>query len=381
MIGTNLSIKDDLDELDEIVDDSIFGKGLLTFPSHISSVRHGMFAAQTEQLVNVKNPDFPLVFTNYENVIGEFSSAYLRADTDYNIIAKIEKFPGLPDTPYILVLRDLITGKFHVEQRQVGRRLTEHYGYHFNNTSIDSFNEGETIKKDTVLYHSTSYDDAMNYRYGINVDCVYMIEAHTIEDAYFVSQSTAERLSAYEYDDVSISLNDNDVLINYHGNDKTYKSFPDIGDHIKDGIIAVKRRIDYSRILYDFKKENLRVILDNSSDTPYYVKGTVKDIDIYSNRPIEDLMNSECNGQIIHYLRLQNAYYTTIISILGEIIESGATCSDDLTYLYRRASDIMNPDVKWRTGKNKIYNNLIINFFVEHECPATEGLKLCGRFG
>ena len=48
-----------------------------------------------------------------------------------------------------------------------------------------------------------------------------------------------------------------------------YKSFPDIGEEVKDSIIAVKRRISYAQAPFELKEENMTKIL--STDEPFYV--------------------------------------------------------------------------------------------------------------
>ena len=50
-----------------------------------------MFANHIAQYVHLKEPEFPKVFTNFENQVGEYSVAYKKADDNYEVIAKIIK--------------------------------------------------------------------------------------------------------------------------------------------------------------------------------------------------------------------------------------------------------------------------------------------------
>ena len=64
-------LKQRLEEMDEQFygKDDIFGMTLLTNPGYISSARNIMFTNHLKQLLNLLNPDFPRVFTNYENIV------------------------------------------------------------------------------------------------------------------------------------------------------------------------------------------------------------------------------------------------------------------------------------------------------------------------
>ena len=53
--------------------------------------RLNMFSNHINQLVHLKTPEFPKVFTNFENQIGEYSTAYKKAISDYKILFKIVK--------------------------------------------------------------------------------------------------------------------------------------------------------------------------------------------------------------------------------------------------------------------------------------------------
>ena len=78
-------------------------------------------------------------------------------------------------------------------------------------------------------------------------------------------------------------INDNDYPLNLYGDDEVYKSFPDIGEPIKNGILFSCRRKFNNQVLYDFKSERLRHAA--SDDKSFFVEGVVVDLDIYCNNP------------------------------------------------------------------------------------------------
>ena len=68
-----------------------------------------------------------------------------------------------------------------------------------------------------------------------------------------------------------------------------YKSFPHIGEKIKDKQLLTKRRLNCSQILFDFSDHNTQEVMP--SDTTTYVDGAVVDIDIFCNKPRDEIRN------------------------------------------------------------------------------------------
>ena len=137
------------------------------------------------QFVNLVNPDFPRVFTNYENIVGKYSTGYYKAKEKAVVVDKIPRFnDGINDNHlYFLFTYDKKNDKYDLIVKQQVEDLTEKFGYAYDNTVLDSKEPGEVIQKDEILYKSTSYDEEMNYCYGKNVTLMYAMDTFTIEDA------------------------------------------------------------------------------------------------------------------------------------------------------------------------------------------------------
>ena len=167
-------------------------------------------------------------------------------------------------------------------------------------------------------------------------------------------------------DTVKVSINDNDFLLDIYGNDETgYKGFPDIGEEVSKQIICTKRRIQNTQILYDMKKSNMKKI-SPLNDKSFFTKGWVTDIDIYSNKELDEIPRTEYNEQIIYYLENQTRYYQELFDICEEILNSGSKYSDDIGFIYRRAKNILDPDYKWKDN-DTVFNNIIIDFRVDRD--------------
>ena len=374
------NLKDELLEADKKLTGSLslLGMSMLTQPAYINSMRSVMFTSHLKQFVNLENPDFPGFFTNGENTVGKYSSAHKEAKHKTTVFRKIIKYGDILDTPYVytLFVFDEKKNEYDVITRKDAENLTENFGFSYNNEYIDSLNEGDVIPKGTTIYKSKSYDENMDYGYGLNIKTMYTSDPYTSEDACVVSESLAKRMTSIELNTVSIGLNQNEFLLKmYSKSNDEYKCFPDIGEYAY-GEVAVKRTLFKDQLLTDFKDSSLNKIFD--SDISYYKNGKVIDIDVYCNNP--EIEENPFNSQILKYLRSQNEYYEQIKNTCEEIMESGYKYSKQINYLYKRASEFLDDDKKW-TDKDSVFSNLRIDITVKNIIPIQVGQKLTGRYG
>ena len=379
-IRNGLNMKNELDAKNVEFDhsDAFLGKDLLTYPNRMNSSRGIMFGSHIEQFVVLAEPEVPRIFTNYENEVGKYSSSYKKSDRKWTVVEKISKFKDKPDYNYLLVVKDE-DNNYDIIERKIGERLTEQYCYLNNNTVIDSKTKNSTIEPDEMLYHSTSFDEDGNYCYGVNAKAVYLIDNPTIEDAFVISESLAKKLDSHYIESVEININTNDILCNLYGDDKNYKSFPDVGESTDNEILTARRRVNYDTALYDLKSENLRRII-NGTDSIFYADGEVIDINIYSNQDINELKINTFNDQLVHYIEAQEMYNMHIVNALKPIInDPNNTCSTNLTYAYRRAKDSLDKNTTW-IDKSE-FEGAIVVFTVLKRNHIHVGSKIVGRYG
>jgi hypothetical protein len=264
-----------------------------------------------------------------------------------------------------------------VIERRPSESLTENFGYEYVNDVIDSFDVGDEITKDTILYKSTSYDEDMNYGYGRNALTLYTLDPFTSEDAAIASESFCEKMTSIETDEIEVLLNNNDYFINMYGDNKSYKPIPDIGEVVSDRLCAV-RRLFNNQVLYDFKESSLSEI--HEGDLIFFVDKNVEviDITIYNNN--EEIIDNPFNAQINKYLRSQNKYYRKIYNTCKKIINSGKEYSQDIDYLYKRSQEFLDTKKKWRSSDSE-FNNLKIVISVKRDAKLSIGCKITGRYG
>ena len=383
--SNNAFLKDKLTELDEKFkgDDSVFGMTLLTRTGYISGNRSIMTTGHLKQAMTPICPEVPKVFTEYENMVGKYSTGIKKASREWRVVDKIYKFEE-NNHLYTLIVKDEQTGYYDVIEKKLVENLTEKFGFRYNTEELDKIQVGDLIPKDSVLFKSTSYDEYNNYRFGVNATFCYTSDVKTTEDAILVSKSFADKFRCVEVESITVSVNDNDVLINLYGDENNYKCFPDIGETIKDKIICATRRINNDQIFYDFKETNLRKI-NFSEDvlcTEQGSGGKIIDIRVYSNKTLEEMEINEYHAQVTKYYKNELRYFKELVESTQDVVHENKDHSRNYNYVYKKSKDVLDENVKWceQQGK-KPFSNMIIEFIVEREVPLKEGSKITGLFG
>jgi len=368
--------------------------------------RINMFANHVNQFVHLVKPEFPRVFTNFENQVGEYSIAYKQAKEDFKIIAKIVK----NDYNYDLIIQYNNSKIYDIIHYRHAVNITEDYGYSVEDCISDK-KPGDSVYEKDFIYKSSNYDDDKNFSYGVNLKSVFLPYKNlTYEDGIVISESAARKLDAYKVEQTMFSINSNDILLNIYGDQYYYKSFPKVGDVIDQKILAVIRRKDHGKVLYDFQLEKL-MREDNKDDTIIYSNGgKIVDINIFSNRTIEDLEKNpnEFNAEIIGVYREEYNYYKQIAEELEKIIpvkdlteeerkkelkemghviahpvnreENPNKYTDELAYYWKLSHEYIDGKVQWR-HEGKSFDNFKIRFTILKESSLTIGAKLTGRYG
>ena len=356
---------------------------LLTFPTYNDAARMTMFGSHIQQRVVLNHTEFPKVFGNFENIVGEYSSYNQRAKSNYRVIDVIEKFPDIESGKDVqmklYIVYDMDHDIYDILERHDVENLTEKYGFQYDNSGINRFKVGDIIKEHDELSKPTSYDKFGNYGFGRNIKFTYECSQDTIEDAIKVSESLSKLLESTEVEEVKVPINDNDFLANYYGTNDEIKSFPDIGEPTKDKILCIKKRINKKQILYDMKTSNTKRCLND--DTPFYIEGVVSDIDIHFNKSLEDLDRSRYNAQLNSYIMMTYNFYDRVKEATQKIIDSGANCSDTVLYWNKRVKELSDPNFKCKDELGNTFSNIIMYVTVKRTVGLYVGQKLTGRYG
>lgn len=346
-----------------------------------SGSRKIMQGIQMEQATQLLNPEVPIISTGYENQFGELNSTFIVADYNYLVLAKIPKFESDPNNHYWLILLNMDNEELTCIERTGYKHITEFYGYLFNNQYLDSLILGDQIDRGTVMKKTISYDEFNNRAEGLNLTTMYLACEDVKEDPIIISESASKRFSTPLIEKVEVKINDNDILLNLYGTGKEYKTFPDIGQNVKDcTLCAVRREFKDEEALFSQSWERLKTHMSN--DTCYIVEGKVIDIDVFCNNP-EKLGTVMYNNQVkVYYDQVFN-FAKNFVESVDNIMKSAPeehkyTMSYDLQKQYRRCSDM----IKGKQFINdKVFNNIIMHIYVQQERPLERGDKITDRYG
>ena len=325
------------------------------------------------QAVVLKKGEKPLVFTNFENQIGSISHAYRVLDRRYEVLDVVDK-DEFGYSKYVIIKDD--DGKVDMIHIKDCHNITEEYGFVYKNY-LTNVKKGDILDKDTLVYHSTAYDENLNLTYGTNLKAIYYpMKGITYEDGIVISESAAKKLTHYTITEVTVSINTNDVLLNLYGDDTHYKCLPEIGSYTKDGVVCARRRLDYNTMLRSMTNESLRNI--DSPDTLFYARGEVVDIQVFCNNTKEALSKNDYNSQILDILADQEICNEKLFETIDKLRSSGAEMSDDLSYQYARIKDMMDESKRYIINGSS-FDNLVVKIKVKEEHPAKIGSKITNR--
>jgi hypothetical protein len=267
------------------------------------------------------------------------------------------------------------TNQLHVVERISYKHITESNGYLYDNKFLDSLRPTCVVPKGTVIKKSTGFDEYNNRMDGINLLTAYLSSDKSMEDGIVLSESAAKRFDSPLIHRVPIIINDNDILLNLYGDDMNYKTFPDIGEYIQDGILCSVRREKREERLFSQSYNRLRDIM--MSDEKYTLSGQVVDINIYSNNP-DALCDSYYNSQLKKYYDETYNMALQLVNVVEPLLD-GHTMTHDLQKLYYNCKYILEKRPYMKDKKN--FSNVIMEIVVMENIPIKKGDKLSNRYG
>ena len=352
----------------------------------VDSSRMYMFTSHIKQCLTLLNPQVPRISTGMENAIGKTNLAYCKLEGTWEVMAIIEKF-SFPEEKkndpefrknqiYMMVFYNKKEDKYEMIEKKISENKSERFGFVYDNSFIDSLKVGDKVT-DPILYKSTSYDEHMNYRYGINARVYYATCTDTIEDALVIRKGWADTVKTVEIDKIYIPINDNDVLLNTQGTDDQYKGFPNIGEEVNDSLVCATRRINKNHLLYDFQKNHTRELLDTDDD--YYTSkhAVITDCQVYYNGE-DEFPNNLFYHQMKQYYDDGNRYADAVTHWCNKIKKSGSKYSKKVTYYKSKYERWTDPEYKW-VHKEKPFSHILLEFSTCAENGLDFGGKLSGR--
>ena len=340
-----------------------------------SGSRALMSAIHVEHSMVLSNPEVPLVQTGYETAFGEASTSYVEADANWEVIYKISKFTFNPNH-YFLIVRDTETGIYDVIERVTYKHNTESYGYMWDNSRLDRLNIGDIIESGSIIKTSKGFDEYGSKENGVNLLTLYLSCGQNMEDSIIISETAAKKLETNLIKNTSITINDNDILLNLYGTPGTneYKTFPDIGQKIQNGVFCSIRRLENENVLFSLSQQRLRESM--ISDRDIIMEGYVADIDVYCNN-VEALGDSLYNQQLYKYYQERINFCKQVYELVGPI-----SMNNKMTYALQELYGICRDTILGKQFyKERQFNNVIMEITIMQPLPMQPGDKLSDRYG
>lgn len=366
-------------------DNSIIGISGLTWPIYTDASRIIMDVHHHSQRVVLDHTEFPRIFGNCENMFGHASTFNIKAKGDLLVHRIIEKFPFLDiprlAQPEVIIFYNKDREEYDLIYKQDVENLPEKYGFQYDHSILDALNEGDTLRAGTTMTRPTSYDEFDNYGFGANVNTMFRLNMWNLEDAITVSSRLAVSFISTNVYLVKIPLNDNNILGRIY--DNGHKCFPDVGDMIENNVLCTKKTLVSAQKLFDLKASNLKKTLP--SDIPFLTNGQVVDIDIYCNKPRNEIPNQQYNKQVMQYIDGDIEFHTRLYNETQELIESGKKVSDALRDWNSKCYKLLNKDENdgylIKDDMNSTFSNIVMYFLVKDKIGLERGQKMCGRYG
>lgn len=375
-----LNLFDEIDRAKQriTVPEQVLGKELIQpFPANSSGNRKIMYSVHTEQSMALCKPEVPFIQTGFENEFGTRSTSFQTADQSKTVLARVERYAMTPGHEYYLIVHNEETNTLDIIHRIGYKYITESFGYLINNSRLDDLVVGSIISKGEVVTKSGGFDEYNNRMDGLNVLLMYVAKNKTTEDAIEISESCAEKFKSPLIKKISFMINENDILLNLYGNNDIYKVIPDIGEEIKDGILAAVRRENKEEALFSQVFNKLQDI--NMSDEKITSNGKVVGIEIHTNNP--DLMeNSNYNTQLNMYYQDTRRFYDELIHTVNKLkMNYQCELGYDLQKLIHVGQQVLD-GVKFNLDNN-VYSNLQMDIYILEENKLHIGDKLTNRYG
>ena len=346
------------------------------FVNRTDASRILMFTSHFAQCITLNNPDRPRVFTRFENRIGDYSSAIVKAPAEYEILDIFEKNP----LNKVFAVRETESERVHIIFTPRVKHLTENFGYRYQYPLLDGKEKNETLSKGSIIRSYPCRDNEGNFRYGKNLKTFYTNDSgKTYEDGIIISESAAQKMSHTAVHRISVMMNMNDFFVNCYGDQTTYKGFPDIGEDIRNGVMAAIRRIDYDTVHFDVSESQIRKVNYNS-DKVFYLNGRIVDLDIYCNLKEEALEQFPYHKQVLEYVKRENDFQSWILETFGHVVEDGSLedYTEEVAYHYARARKMR--DNNWKHDGHD-FNGIYLIFTIAEDRPLMMGSKLTNRYG
>lgn len=368
--------------------------------AHDSSARSQMYGSHLGQMLVLMGSEEKFIQSGMEQEYGKYTFN-IKMPVDGTIVKVIQKYkPGvgkdsISHNPVTTVIyeNDLTKeiGVFHIPDYC---SYHQYFGFAYKHKSAtNKLIPGMKIAKGEIFADSPSIGDNGAYKYGTNVNMVFMSHPSVAEDGIMICSDVLHKFKFKTYESRKVQWGTNSFPLNIYGNTLSpsgFKAFPEIGEYVReDGLLMALRGYDRNlapveQSIYDLAE------MDPFFDKPTYAAGKggkIIDIRVHTGENSGNNTLLHMDDQIQRYVNSNSVYYQTILSEYKRLSRErkDALCiTPEFHNLVIDALAVLEKDVK--PILNKVYrkaplDDYHVEFIIEYETVPTEGFKLTDEHG
>lgn len=191
-----------------------------------------------------------------------------------------------------------------------------HFGfmYKYNKDAMRQVAVGNHIVQDLVVADTPAKTDDGEYQLGLHANIALMTLPPVIEDGIMMSESFAKRLAYDTIEERTIKIDNNTVLLNMYGDNKTFKAFPDIGDVIRpDGAIIGMRKFSSISAPAALSRHSLRQLTDYDKAIYGQAGATIIDVQVIKGDTSRNMLSEQMDYQLKRYHRAHLDYCNRVL--------------------------------------------------------------------
>lgn len=311
--------------------------GLNFAPGTITSARQQMFGSQIAQTIEHDGVTEKDIFTGIEFELGKTTFA-IKAPCEMEVIKTFDLYrqtmgsDSIQINPLKAVLyRNRETNALGVLELSEFNSHHQMFGYKYKFTkNADRLLPEAVFEKDTVFADAPAVTEDGFFRYGREIETVYLTTPSSGEDGLTIAQSELEAMVYRTYVRKTVQWGRTQYPVNRYGTPEKFKAFPDIGEYIHPSGILMSLR-DHSPEL-DIVGQNIYDLceIDHFYDDRIYANGPggrIVDIRIwYDERAPFNATPHGMEEQCLKYLKAKQTFYSDLLKQVRDIErKSGAT--------------------------------------------------------
>ena len=312
------------------------------FKATTSSPRNHMTDKFFTQKLVVEGAEPRRFYTGVEAQIGKYNVGTTMPSTGtvLRVIPLYRSTMGkdnIPENPETLVIYE----EFEDENGKPGTiRSVLVKGYHTDHKTFGFKLKQNTIQRKMLkgypLTDIPTISDEGQYCYGLEAKTAFMSVPGVTEDGIIISESFSKRMTTTIIGTAVISYGDKYFPLNIHGDENTYKPFPDIGEKIHpSGLLLALRAYNplYDHVTMSKNSVGLDDV-DYDNDRPYFGLPGAEIIDVrVVKRPEEDFskLPEGMAEQTDKYFNQHMEFYKEVLEFYNDLSQKKRRLGEELS--------------------------------------------------